>query len=304
MRKVSKLLKDPYYVFGKFLMNHFPRIMSDRYYIKVAWKKYMGYPLDLDHPRTFNEKLQWLKLYDRNPLYPKLVDKIAAKQWVAGKIGDRYVIPTLAIYDRVDQIDLDKLPERFVLKCNHDCGSVVVCKDKTSFDLEAAKDRLDAALKQNYYWDSREWPYKGVKPRILVEPYLEDESGELRDYKVYAFNGKCDYVMLCFDRAKGETKFFYFDRDWHLQKRLSNHGLQYGDTVHVETPRDLALIFEFAEILSSGFPFVRVDFYETDRQLFFGEMTFYPSAGFDGKRTRDLEDYLNEQLKIDSGNSF
>lgn len=296
MNKILKLLKDPYYVVGHYLMNHYPHLMSDRFFIKVLWKESMGYKIDLNNPRTFNEKLQWLKLNARNPLYSTLVDKYTAKQWVADKIGQQYVIPNLAVYDSVDQIDLDKLPDRFVLKCNHDCGSIVICKDKSSFDLEAAKKKLDAAMKRNYYWDSREWPYKNVKPRIIAEPYLEDSSGELRDYKVYAFNGECDYLMLCFDRSKGETKFIYFDRNWVIQKELSNHGLKYGDTIEVERPYNLDLIFEFAEKLSSGFPFVRVDFYETNRQLLFGEMTFYPSAGFDGRRTKALEDYLNKRL--------
>ena len=296
MSKILRLLKDPYYVIGHYLMNHCPRIMSDRYFIKVLWKDSMGYKLDLSNPRTFNEKLQWLKLNARNPLYSTLVDKYAVKQWVADKIGEQYVVPNLAVYDNVDQIDLDSLPDRFVLKCNHDCGSIVICKDKSSFDLEAAKKKLDSALKENYYWNSREWPYKNVKPRIIAEPYLEDESGELRDYKVYAFNGKCDYLMLCFDRSKGETKFIYFDRNWNIQKELSNHGRIYGDTIKVERPYNLDLIFEYAERLSTGFPFVRVDFYEVNRQLFLGEMTFYPSAGFDGKRTKTLEDYLNQHL--------
>ncbi len=296
MNKILKLLKDPYYVIGHYLMNHFPHLMSDRFFIKVRWKESMGYKIDLNNPRTFNEKLQWLKLNARNPLYSTLVDKYAAKQWISDMIGEQYVIPNLAVYDSVDQIDLDKLPDRFVLKCNHDCGSIVICKDKSLFDLEAAKKKLDAALKQNYYWNSREWPYKNVKPRIIAEPYLEDESGELRDYKVYAFNGKCDYLMLCFDRSKGDTKFIYFDRDWTIQKEFSNDGRKYGDTIIVEKPHNLDLIFEFAERLSSGFPFVRVDFYEVNRQLYLGEMTFYPSAGFDGTRTKAIDDYLNKHL--------
>ena len=298
MSKILKLLKDPYYVIGQYLLNHFPHIMSDRYFIKVVWKNYTGDKLNLGNPRTFNEKLQWLKLNTRDPLYSTLVDKYAVKEWIANKIGEQYVIPTLAVYDSVDQIDLDKLPDRFVLKCNHDCGSVVICKDKSSFDLDAAKKKLDAALKQNYYWNSREWPYKNVKPRIIAEPYLEDESGELRDYKVYAFNGQCDYLMLCFDRQKGETKFIYFDRNWAIQKEFSNDGRKYGDTIKVERPHNLDLIFEFAEKLSSGFPFVRVDFYEVNGQLFLGEMTFYPSAGFDGTRPKAIEDYLNKHLII------
>ena len=257
----------------------------------------MGFNLDLHHPRSFNEKLQFLKIYDKNPLYTTLVDKYLVKQWVAEKIGDQYVIPTLAVYDSVDCIDLDALPNQFVLKCNHDSGSYVICKDKSSFDFQAAKKKLDAALNTNYYWETREWPYKRVRPRIIAEEYKEDASGELRDYKVYAVNGRCDYLMLCFDRAKGAPKFLFFDREWNLHKELSNYGMLHGDSVSIEKPHNLDKFFEFAQLLSHGIPFVRVDFYEADNQLFFGEMTFYPSSGMD-RRTKAMDDYLNKHLEI------
>ena len=255
----------------------------------------MGFDLDLHHPKSFNEKIQFLKLYDRNPLYTTLVDKYLVKQWVAGKIGDQYVIPTLAVYNSVDEINWDALPNQFVLKCNHDSGSVVICKDKSSFDYQAAKNKLDVALNTNYYWETREWPYKRVHPRILAEEYKEDASGELRDYKVYAFDGKCDYVMLCYDRAKGEPKFLYFDKEWNLHKELSHYGMRFGDSISIEKPQNLEKFFEFAQVLSKGIPFVRVDFYEADGQLFLGEMTFYPSSGM-GTRTKAMDDYLSRHL--------
>lgn len=302
MSRIERLAQEPYYVLGRYLRKNHPRIMSDEYYIKVVWKQCMGYELDLDNPKTFNEKLQWLKLHDRNPLYTTLVDKYEVKKWVAQRIGKEHVIPVLAVYDSVDEIDMDALPAQFVLKCNHDCGSIVICKDKAAFDLQSAKEKLDKALKKNYYWETREWPYKGVRPRIIAEEYKEDYSGELRDYKVYAFNGKCDYLMLCVGRSEGETRFLYYDRSWNMHKELSYDGLNYGDSINVEKPANLDSIFTFAQLLSVGIPFVRVDFYESFGELFFGEMTLYPSAGFGGNRTPDLDRYLNEQLVLNGFN--
>ena len=149
----------------------------------------------------------------------------------------------------------------------------------------------------------REWPYKNVKHRIIAEEYKEDSSGELRDYKVYAFNGKCDYLMLCYDRSKGNTKFVYFDKKWNLQKELSNDGKKLGDSAQINRPHNLDLIFEFAESFSVGIPFVRIDFYEVEGNLYFGEFTFFPTGGIEGKRTKVLENYLNEQLEIRSEKS-
>ena len=300
MSRIKKAIKSPYYAIGNIMYRHCPHLMSDKFYTKIKWRKCMGYNLNLRSPRSFNEKLQYLKLYDRNPLYTTLVDKYLVKQWVAEKIGNQYVIPTLAVYDSVEEIDLNARPNQFVLKCNHDSGSIVICKDKSSFDFQAAKEKLDAAVKTNYFWETREWPYKNVKPRIIAEEYREDASGELRDYKVYAVNGRCDYVMLCFDRSKGKPKFLFYDREWNLQKELSSYGMLKGDSINIEKPHNLDKFFEFAQLLSQGIPFVRVDFYEADDQLFFGEMTFYPSSGLD-RRTKAMDDYLNKHLILKRG---
>ena len=188
LSNIQRIVKDPLFSFKRKFVNTFPDISPDKWFLQVKFYKCMGNKLDLKHPRTFNEKLQWLKLYDRNPLYTTLVDKYRVKQYVAEKIGEEYIVPTLAVYQSVDDIELDKLPSQFVLKCNHDSGSVVICQDKNRFDLASAKEKLKKALNYNYYLDSREWPYKKIQRCIILEPYLEDNTfHELRDYKFFCF---------------------------------------------------------------------------------------------------------------------
>ena len=186
-KKVQRLIKDPYRTLGYSLIESHPHWMSDKYYLTVLWEMVMGYPIDWKHPNTFNEKLQWLKLYDRNPLYTTLVDKFRMKQWAADRIGEKYIIPTLSIFDSVDKIDFNALPDKFVLKCNHDSGSVFICRDKTTFDLDVAKQRLNEALHKNFYWEAREWPYKNVNRCVFAEAFL---GSDLQDYRIYCFNGE------------------------------------------------------------------------------------------------------------------
>lgn len=254
--------------------------------------------LNLEEPQTFNEKLQWLKLNNKNPLYSKLVDKYEVRECIKNKIGEEFLIPMIGIYDRFEDIDFEKLPNRFVLKCTHDSGSVIICKDKEKFDEKSAKRELTKALKRNFYYDAREWPYKNVKPRIIVEEYMEDSRGELTDYKFYSFDGKCDYVMTCVDRMNDKVKFIYYDKNWKLQKDLSYDGLKYGDSIKVERPKNLDKMFELASKLSEDIPFVRVDFYEVSGKLYFGELTFYPTGGFDNKRTIKMQEYLDNSLNL------
>lgn len=272
--------------------------IKDEEYVKIKYKLEMNKRLNLQEPRTFNEKLQWLKLYDRKPEYTKMVDKYEAKKYVADIIGEEYIIPTLGVWDKFEDIDFTKLPNQFVLKPTHASGNVFICKNKDEIDYKKLKKTVQKWLKRNYYLVHREWPYKNVKPRIIAEEYMEDQIGELIDYKVYAFNGQCDYVMVCFDRIKGETKFIYYDRNWNIKKEFSKDGIKYGDTIKIEKPKNLDKMFEFAEILSKNIPFVRVDFYESNGNLYFGELTFYPSAGFDNTRTKDCQEYLDKELKV------
>ena len=281
------------------LENYILRFLDDKTYLKIKYKHIMKQKLNLDNPQTFNEKLQWLKLHNRKDIYTTMVDKYEAKKYVANIIGEEYIIPTLGVYEKFDDINFEELPNKFVIKCTHDSGGIVICEDKNNFDYKEAKKKINKGLKSNFYYFSREWPYKNVKPRIIVEKYMEDNIiGELIDYKSYAFNGECDYLMACYNRAKGNIKFLYYDREWHLIKNFSYDGMKYGNNIKIPKPKNLDKMFEFATILSKDIPFIRVDFYEANGMLYFGELTFYPSAGFDDGRTKELEEYLNNKLLI------
>lgn len=252
--------------------------MDDETYLKLLFRYSMGTPLDLEHPKTYNEKLQWLKLHDRRPLYTQLVDKLAVKDYVAEKIGPEYVIPVIAgPWDSVEEIDFDALPDQFVLKCTHDSGGVVICRSKSSFDIEAAKDKLAKFLHRNFYWANREWPYKDVKPRLFAEPYLEDESGELRDYKFFVFDAAVRALYIASDRSsKEETKFDFFDADFRHLPFTNGHP---NAPVPPEKPRCFEEMKALAARLGAGFPQVRVDLYEVAGHVYFGEYTFFHWSG-------------------------
>lgn len=253
------------------------RFLPDRAYIQLYYVSRFRRFADLKHPKTFNEKLNWLKLHDHNPLYPTLVDKYEVKQYVAEKIGSEYVIPTLGVWEHFDDIDFDSLPDQFVLKCTHDSEGVVIVRDKDKLDKTAAKQKIEAALRVNFYYIGREWPYKSVRPRIIAEPYLEDRTdGELRDYKFFCFGGEPKALFIASDRSKNATKFDYYDLNFrHLE--LRQHYPNAGD---VRKPVTFDKMIALSRILSEGMPHVRVDFYEVDGRTYFGELTFYHFSGF------------------------
>ena len=278
----------------QFIRNHIP----DSIYLKRRFMHYMGRPLDLANPRTFNEKLQWLKLYNRNPLYTTLVDKVAAKKWATEKLGEQYIIKTLGVWPRFDDIDFNKLPNQFVLKCNHDSGSYVICKDKKKLDLAQAKAKLDGGLKRNFYYKFREWPYKNVPPRIIAEEYMADKNGVLVDYKFACFHGQVDNVMVCLDRHINDVKFYFFDRDWNL-KRLNVRGKNAPEGFTIPKPPCIDEMFDIATKLSEGIPFVRVDLFECDGKIYFGEMTFFPDSGFDANLLPETDLYFGQMIDLD-----
>lgn len=255
--------------------------MDDERFLKKQFKQFMGYELDLNNPKTFDEKLNWLKLHDRNPLYTQLVDKFEVKQYIAKKIGERYVIPTIGIYNSFDEIDFESLPQQFVLKCTHDSGGLILVKNKNNFNIRVAKKKIKKALTRNYYYRGREWPYKNVKPRIIIEEYVEDtRTNELRDYKFYCFNGIVKGVLVATNRQNQneELKFDYFDNRFnHLNWKNHWHP---NAKITPEKPKKYAKMVELASILSEGFPHVRVDFYEANGNILFGELTFYDQGGY------------------------
>jgi hypothetical protein len=274
-------LTDEGYRFS-FNRSHFNmyRDMPDDEFLKRMFRYKMGYDLNLENPRTFNEKLQWLKLYDRNPLYTTMVDKYEAKKYVADIIGKEYIIPALGVWNGFDEIDFDILPNQFVLKCTHDSGGLVICRDKKMLDFEKAKTKIEKSLKRNYYYYGREWPYKNVKPRIIAEQYLEDDmTNELRDYKFFAFDGVAKALFIATDRQNpGEdTKFDFFDMDFRHLPVTNGHP---NAVVPPAKPKTFEKMKTLAEKLSKGIPHVRVDFYEVNGKTYFGELTFSHWGGF------------------------
>lgn len=254
------------------------RVLPDKAYIQLYYFARFHRLCNLKEPKTFNEKLQWLKLYDRRPEYTGMVDKYEVKKYVADKIGSEYIIPTLGVWDRFEDIDFDALPERFVLKCTHDSEGLVIVKDKKTLDRAAAKEKLESALKQNFYYIGREWVYKNVKPRIIAEEYVEDHAtGELRDYKFFCFDGTPKAMFVASDRSAGATKFDYFDLEY---KNLGIKQHYPNSEVMPQKPQNFEKMKELAAVLSSGIPHVRVDFYEADGKLLFGELTFFHFSGF------------------------
>ncbi|MBR3016515.1 MAG: glycosyl transferase [Clostridia bacterium] len=274
--------------------------MPDDMYLKKLYKAWMGKELDLEHPRTLNEKIQWLKIHDHSPVYPQLVDKYGVKEFVGNLIGKEHIIPTFGVWDRFEDIDFEKLPDQFVLKCTHDSHGLVICKDKSKLNMESAKKKLNRALHRKYYKKFREWPYKEVKPRIIAEEYVEDESGFLTDYKFYCFHGVPDCVLTCFDRMTGNTRFFFFDRNWEL-KRYNKQGKEAPEGFTKPKPEGIEKMFDLAEILAkaSGAPFIRVDFYNAYGRIYFGELTLYPAAGFDTGRLPETDILFGDKLNLD-----
>ena len=278
-KKICSAIKHPYKIVLYLNEKGFHRFISDKVYLKNAYKSGMGKKLNIKSPKTYNEKLQWLKLYDRNPLYTSLVDKYEVKKYIADKIGEEYVIPTLGVWDNFDDIDFDTLPNQFVLKCTHDSGGLVICKDKNHLDIESARKRIETSLKRNYFWFGREWPYKNVKPRIIAETYIEDhETKELRDYKFFCFNGEVKALFVASERQKKgeEVKFDFFDTDFnHLPIRQGHPNA----VTPPSPPSQFEKMKQFSRELSKDFPHVRVDFYESNGKIYFGELTFYHFSG-------------------------
>ena len=271
-------------------------LFPERLYLIIRYYLTMGKPLHLDNPKTMNEKLQWLKLYNRKPEYTQMVDKVLAKDYVAKLIGEKYIVPTLGVWDHFDEIDFDKLPNQFVLKTNHSGGStgVVICKDKTKFDKVAAKKKLEYSLKQDISRSLVEWPYRNIKRKILAEVYLGDD---LTDYKFYCFDGKADVVLNCIERQTGEPKFYFFDKEWNL-RRLNKRGKEAPEGFSLPKPKNLNEMFAIAARLSQGLPFARVDLYNVDGAVYFSEITFFPDSGFDVNRLPEADLYFGEKIVL------
>jgi len=294
-----KLIKSNKAFFLAAALKNLNFLFPDKLYLQLMFQCKMGRSLDLKNPRTFNEKLQWLKLYNRNPLYTTLVDKFSVKKWVAERISEDHIIPTLGVWNNAKDIDFAKLPKQFVLKTtNGGGGDVVICKDRTKLDITQVVEHLNKSLKVSLYKKNREWPYKNVPPRIIAEKFLDDNGHVPADYKIYCFNGKPYKVMVCLDRDKDEpTKFYSFDFEWNLL-RHNIRGKKAPEGFTLPKPKSLNLMYKFAKELAKNIPFVRVDFYDLDGMLYFGEMTFYPDSGFDSAILPEIDQLYGSMIDL------
>lgn len=296
IKRIFRAIKEPKRIL-KYLLIKNARLFPDELYLKMLFPLRTGYKLNLKNPQTFNEKLQWLKLNNRKPEMVKMVDKVDAKEYVANIIGEEYIIPTLGVYNSVDEIDFNKLPNQFVLKCTHDSGGIVICSDKSKLDIEAAKDKLRRGMKVNYYYQNREWPYKQVKPRIIAEQYMVDESGyELKDYKFFCFDGEVKLLFIASDRGSKteETKFDFFDADFNHLPFTNGHP---NSIKKIAKPQGFEEMKKIAALLSKGHPHLRVDLYDINGKIYFGELTFYHWSGMTPFEPIEWDNKLGEMIK-------
>lgn len=296
LKTALRLVKTPGKMVAPLAQKGFFDWMSDEAFLKLRFRAEMGYKLDLKNPHTYNEKLQWLKLYDRNPIYAQMVDKYRAKEYVASVIGEEYIVPLLGVYNRFEDIDFDRLPQQFVLKCTHDSGSFYICRDKGKLDKKRAEQILKKGLKKKPIRYAREWPYSLVQPRIIAEQYLEDEGHEdLTDYKIFTFGGKAAMILLNYGRFERRIHHLY-STDW---KFLEASPRDEGETQKlIPRPENLDEMIRLAEKLAAGLPHVRVDFYSVNSRIYFGEMTFYHRGGFGKFPPEEMGLWLGDLLVL------
>jgi hypothetical protein len=280
LANLFKIINSPSRVLLK-LLDFIAPLVPDEYYLKTKYYLIIKKPLDLKNPKTFNEKIQWLKLNDKNPTYSSMADKYEVKSFVSDVIGQKYIIPTLGIYNKFSEIDFQNLPAQFVLKCTHDSGGIVICKNKADLNLVMTKNKLEKHLKKNPFLTCREWPYKNIKPRIIIEEYLNYDNSDLIDYKFLVFNGKVKGVFTCSERnSKSGLKVNFYDEYWNLLpfKRVYNNSIN-----AISKPSLFNEMKELSEKLAGSIQskFVRIDLYFNNNKIYFGEITFYPGGGWE-----------------------
>lgn len=293
---------------NKFIRKQLLRVVSrcsslfnnnEELHLKILYYLHMGKKLDLKNPKTLNEKMQWLKLYDRRPEYKYMVDKITAKDYATKMLGSEYVVPLLGVWDKPEDIDFDSLPDKFVLKTNHSGGNtgVIVCKDKSKLNKQDVIKKLNKSLKSDISVSLREWVYEGMKKQVFAEELLESSTGEIDDYKFYCFDGYVDAVLVCVERQIGEPKFYFFDENWQL-KRHNKRGKEAPVDFTLPRPENLNEMFRIARLLSKGIPHLRVDLYNVDGKIYFGETTFFTASGFDANRLPEADLYFGNLTKL------
>lgn len=283
-------------------LNKLSFLFPDKLYLRLQFRLRMGYCIDFKRPQTLSEKIQWLKLNYKNPLFPSLVDKYSVKEYVSQLIGKGHIIPTLQVWSNPDEIDFDSLPQQFVLKTTHGGGNsgVIICKDKNCFDKRATIEKLRKALKQDIYKDFREWPYKFIKKRIIAEKYMAQEDGTpLVDYKFFCFNGIPRFIYVS-QNIPGDRRTIsaFLDMNWEMlpfKKKNENHAVSYPPK-----PESFDELKRIALLLANGFPFVRIDLYEINKEVYFSEYTFFPSSGMQPYEPTEWDRKLGDMLDLPS----
>lgn len=298
IKRILKIFNNPKKILLYIIELPIFRLVPDKLFLKIKYNLLMKEKLNLNNPKTFNEKLQWLKLYDRKQEYINMVDKYGVKEYISKKIGKEYVIPTLGIWNDFDSIDFNKLPNKFVLKCTHDSGGLVICTSKEKFDVNSARNKINSSLKRNYYYSGREWPYKNVKPRIIAEKYMgTDEQQELIDYKFFCFNGKPEFLYVSEGLSNHKTaKISFSDMEYNKMPFFREDYRPFEKLP--KKPINFEKMKGLAEKLSKNISFVRVDFYEINGKVYFGELTFFPCSGWLPLRPKEWDKKLGDMLKL------
>lgn len=300
-KNAKYLLSNPSKIVEFFLQSTFiKKIVSDKRAISIIYKNRFRRKMNWDAPKSLNEKLLWLTVYDRNPIYNIMVDKYEAKQWISEQLikaglPTDCIIPTIGVYDKFDEIDFNKLPNQFVIKATHDSGTVVVCQDKNLINLQNLKNKIEKGLKHNYYWFSREWAYKNVKPRIIIEKKIESQNGVPEDFKIFCFNGKAKFWFYASDRDT-HVKFDFYDMDWN--KLPFKQGHPSSDKI-IKKPDCWDEMVNVAELLSKDLPHLRVDFFiDVYGNFFVGELTLTHFSGLVPFEPEEWDEKLGEYLVL------
>lgn len=296
--KIAKYIKNPQKIILYLMNKGFFNFLNDKKYIELEYKLKMNKKLNLENPITFNEKIQWLKLYDRKDKYVTMVDKYEAKKYVSNIIGNEYIIPTLGIYNSFDEIDFEKLPNEFVIKPTHTSGNVYICKNKKDINYKELKKIVKKWLKRKYYYLHREWPYKDIKPRIIIEKYMSDNKGqELMDYKLFCFNTIPKLTLVCSERFSSDNMCeTFFDENWNIFNFTEgNHRIDKS----IKKPENYEQMKEIAKKLSENTSFSRIDFYEIKGKIYFGEITFYPNSGFEKFEPEKYDKIFGDWIKLE-----
>lgn len=281
------------------------RFLPDRAYINLYYKMRVGKKLSMDNPQTLNEKLQWMKFNYRFPLQTIASDKLLVRDYVKEKIGEQYLIPLLGSWRKYEDIDFSTLPEEFVLKCNHDSGGLVVCKNKKELNYSEARKKIQKSLESNFFYIGREYQYRSIKPMIICEQFISDHGNVPMDYKIYCFNGKPDVILVCKDRFSKEThraSYYFYNQNWDFLPL--NKGDDYTSDPEIKKPQNLNKMIEIARKLSEDFLFSRIDLYNIEGKIYFGEITLSPNSGFDADITEEADRLFGEKLEIPYWNNI